>query len=424
MNTLSRREILKGLLLTMATGLGSGCVATAAPSGRVVVIGGGFAGMTCARTLKQLSPSVDVILVEPKTSYTACPFSNLVVGNQRSISSQTFSYSAAVAGGVTHIAQQAIDIDPVIAKVTLANGQELFYDKLVMAPGISFNFDALPGYDESVTQLMPHAWLAGSQTTLLARQVQNMRDGGTFVMAVPDNPFRCPPGPYERASLVANYLKMHKPKSKLLILDSKDKFSKQSLFKAAWKSEFGDLIEWQGLKDGARVISVDSKTMTLNTDFDQIKADVANVIPPQRAGKIARITGITNASGWCPIKAATFESSQVADIHVIGDAAIANAMPKSAFSANTQAKLCAIQISRLLRGEKPIESKLINTCYSLVTPSYGISVAGVYEPKEKQWLKIKGAGGISPRNASRDVRRVESDYARHWFATITREVFG
>lgn len=423
MTHLNRRDILKGLLVTMAAGLGSSCTATSGTPARVLVIGGGFAGMSCARSLKQLAPTLAVTLIEPKQSYIACPFSNLVIGNSRSIGSQTFSYDRATANGVTHIMQAATAIDPDAHRVTVADGRHFDYDRLVLAPGISLNFDALEGYDEAAAESMPHAWQAGTQTTLLARQLAAMRDGGTVAISVPENPYRCPPGPYERASLIAHYLKTHKPKSKLLILDSKDRFSKQALFTAAWKSEFGDLIEWRGLKDGAKVVSVDPTAMTLQTDFDVIKVDVANIIPPQRAGEIARLSGVANATGWCPIRAATFESSLYDDIHIIGDAAIANAMPKSAFAANAQAKLCALQIVRLLSGKEPIDSKLINTCYSLVTPDYGISVADVYEPDKERWLAIKGAGGTSPLNASRKIRRMEAQYARQWYDSITEEVF-
>jgi NADPH-dependent 2,4-dienoyl-CoA reductase/sulfur reductase-like enzyme len=424
MTHLNRRDIVKGLLLAMTAGVGASCASTKGSSARVVVVGGGFAGMSCARTLKKLSPTLAVTLVEPKQSYIACPFSNLVIGNQRDIASQTFGYTGAVADGVTHIRRMAVAVDPDAHNVTLDDGQLLGYDKLVLAPGISLDFGNLPGYDDAAANNMPHAWLAGTQTTLLARQLAAMDDGGTVVISVPENPYRCPPGPYERASLIANYLQVYKPKSKLLILDSKDRFSKQALFMAAWKSEFGDLIEWQGLKDGARVVSVDPAAMTLTTDFDVVKADVANVIPPQRAGKIAKICGVTNASGWCPISASTFESSLHADIHVIGDAAIANAMPKSAFAANSQAKLCALQIARLLSGQTPVDSKLINTCYSLVTPDYGISVAGVYKSEGERWLEVDGAGGVSTPSAPRDVRRVEAQYARQWYKSITQEVFG
>lgn len=424
MKHLDRRDIVKGLLITMAAGLSSSCATISGAPARVVVIGGGFAGMSCARTLKKLSPSLAVTLVEPKQHYIACPFSNLVIGNGRPMAAQTFSYDRASADGVNHIMQAATAIDADGHQVTLADGRRIDYDRLVLAPGISLNFDALEGYDQAAAELMPHAWQAGGQTTLLARQLAAMQNGGTVAISVPENPYRCPPGPYERASLIAHYLKTHKPNSKLLVLDSKERFSKQALFMAAWKSEFGDIIEWQGLNDGAKVISVDPAAMTLHTEFDRIKVDVANIIPPQRAGKIAQLSGVANATGWCPINAATFESTLYADIHVIGDAAIANAMPKSAFAANTQAKLCALQIARLLNGKKPIESKLINTCYSLVTPDYGISVAGVYQPDKERWLAIKGAGGTSPLLASRKTRRIEAQYARQWYASITAEVFG
>jgi NADPH-dependent 2,4-dienoyl-CoA reductase/sulfur reductase-like enzyme len=419
-----RREVLKGLGLMAASGLLPGCQSTAASGARVIVVGGGFAGVSCARSLKQLDPSLTVTLVEPGNRYVACPFSNLVISGERSIASQTFSYISVISAGVRHIPLTAQDLDPVSHQLTLSDGSTLAYDKLIMAPGISINYDALPGYTAVASQQMPHAWQAGPQTTLLARQLAAMRDGGTVVIAAPANPFRCPPGPYERASLIAAYLKKNKPKSKLLILDSKDSFSKKSLFQAAWQSEFGDLIEWQGLSDGARLVRVDADQMTLYTDFDKVQADVANVIPPQQAAKIALDTGIADRSGWCPIEAANFASTLAEDVHVIGDAAIANAMPKSAFSANAQAKLCALQVSRALRGDPILASKLINTCYSLVTPSYGISVAGVYTPEGNRWLEVEGAGGTSPADASRKVRALEADYAKRWFSTITQEVFG
>lgn len=420
----TRRQVLKGMGLLAASGLLPGCVSTAATGARVVVVGGGFAGVSAARTLMQLDASLDVTLVEPDQRYIACPFSNLVISGERGISQQTFDYDATVKSGIRHIPLAAQDLDPVKHQLVLSDGSILTYDKLIMAPGISINYDALPGYSMAASQTMPHAWQAGPQTTLLASQLAAMRDGGTVVIAAPANPYRCPPGPYERASLIAAYLQKHKPKSKLLILDSKDSFSKKSLFQAAWRSEFGDIIEWQGLSDGARLVRVDADQMTLHTDFDAVHADVANIIPPQRAAKIALDTGIADRSGWCPIEAASFSSTVASDVHVIGDAAIANAMPKSAFAANAQAKLCALQVSRALRGDAMLDSKLMNTCYSLVTPNYGISVADVYTPAGNSWLAVAGAGGTSPSEASPNVRQREANYARHWYATITQEVFG
>jgi NADPH-dependent 2,4-dienoyl-CoA reductase/sulfur reductase-like enzyme len=318
----------------------------------------------------------------------------------------------------------AMDIDPVARRVRLDDGSALDYDRLIMAPGIALRWGALDGYDEAAAQRMPHAWQAGEQTLLLRRQLEAMADGGLVVIAAPQSPYRCPPGPYERASLIAAYLKREKPRSKLLLLDAKDNFSKKPLFLQAWQRLYGDLVEWQGLSDGAAVAAVDAQNMRLQTDFDEFKADVANVIPPQRAGDIARRAGVTDATGWCPIAPLTFESTLQDNIHVIGDAAIANAMPKSAFAANAQAGLCALQVGRLLAGEAPVETTLLNTCYSLVAPDYGISVAGVYRPAERVWESVEGAGGVSPLDADDQVRRAEAGYAAHWFGTITARVFG
>ena len=294
----------------------------------------------------------------------------------------------------------------------------------MLAPGIDIRWGALPGYDEPAAASLPHAWRAGEQTLLLRRQLEAMADGGLVVISAPANPFRCPPGPYERASLIAHYLKTKKPKSKLIVLDAKDAFSKQRLFQAAWAELYPGLLEWVPLSKGGKVISVDAATRTLVTDFTRHKADVANVIPPQKAGRIADVAGVTDRSGWCPIDPVTFESKLQPGIHVIGDAAIAGAMPKSAFAANSQAKTCAAAVARLVTGAVPSVPKLINTCYSLVAPDYGISVAGVYEPSSGQLAEVPGSGGVSATGAPRATRAAEAVLAEAWFRTITGEVFG
>jgi NADPH-dependent 2,4-dienoyl-CoA reductase/sulfur reductase-like enzyme len=271
---------------------------------------------------------------------------------------------------------------------------------------------------------MPHAWRAGEQTLLLRRQLEAMDDGGVVIMAAPANPFRCPPGPYERASLIAHYLKTEKPRSKLIVLDAKDQFSKQRLFQNAWKELYPDHLEWVSLSKGGKVTSVDPATNTLVTDFASHKAAVANVIPPQKAGRIAEAAGVADRTGWCPVDAATFESKLVPGIHLMGDAIIAGGMPKSAFSANAQAKVCAAAIVKLLAGEKPSEPKLVNTCYSLIAPDYGITVAGVYRPVNGVLTEIQGSGGVSPVDAPPAFRAQEAVFADGWFNTITSEVFG
>src|SRR5215813_13511344 len=391
---------------------------------RVVVVGGGFAGATCARALKKLDPRLTVTLIEQSRTFTACPFSNAIIAGLRDLKDQQFGYDRLVADGIAIDFAPATAVDPQDRTVTLSNGTRLRYDRLVLAPGIDLRWDGLPGYTEAAAEAMPHAWKAGEQTLLLRRQLESMEDGGLVVISAPANPFRCPPGPYERASLIAYYLKTKKPKSKVLVLDAKDAFSKQGLFQEAWKALYPDNLEWVSLSKGGKVTSVDPATRTLVTDFERYRAAVANVIPPQKAARIAELAQVTDRTGWCPVDAMTFESKQQPNIHVIGDAAIMGGMPKSAFSANAQAKVCAAAVARLIAGQKPDEPRLINTCYSLVAPDYGITVAGVYQPKDGVLTDVPGAGGVSPTNAPKSTREAEATYANGWFNTITAEVFG
>ena len=420
----TRRSALKWL------GAGAASAAFAAPAvaqgaaGNVIVIGGGFGGASCARALKRLNPALNVTLVEASATFTACPFSNGVIAGIRELKDQQFGYDAIVRDGVTLVLQSASGIDSQGRSVTLADGARLPYDRLVLSPGIDLRWDGLPGYTESAAERMPHAWKAGAQTLLLRRQLEAMDDGGLVVMSAPANPFRCPPGPYERASLIAHYLKTKKPKSKLIVLDAKDAFSKQRLFQNAWKELYPNHLEWVSLSSGGKVTSVDPVALTLTTDFATHKAAVANVIPPQKAGAIAEKAGVTDRTGWCPVEPIAFTSTLQPNIHVIGDAAIMGAMPKSAFSANAQAKVCAAGIVALLAGRSLVEPRLINTCYSLVGPNYGITVAGVYKPGSGQLVDIEGAGGVSPIDASATVRAQEAAYAEGWFRTIGAEAFG
>ena len=419
----TRRAFLGGGAAAASTAL-LAAPALAQARARVVVLGGGFAGATCARELQRAEPRAAVTLVEENPIYTACPFSNSVIAGLRTIAAQRFGYDALRGEGIAVLHDRVTAVDPQQRLVSLSGDTALGYDRLVLAPGIDMRWGALPGYDEAATETMPHAWKAGEQTLLLRRQLEAMADGGTLVISAPANPFRCPPGPYERASLIAYYLKTKKPRSKLILLDAKDSFSKQRLFQAAWQQLYPGLLEWVSLSNGGKVTKVDPATRTLVTDFATYKADVANVIPPQRAGHIAEIAGVADQTGWCPIDPVTFESRLQPGIHVIGDAAIAGAMPKSAFAANAQAKVCAAALAALLRDETPSSPKLINTCYSLVAPDYGISIAGVYHPVNGQLTDVEGAGGVSPGGAPPDFRALEAAYAEAWFRTITAETFG
>ena len=418
----------RGLLASAVAGAAASSLAAPAvaqgAAGRVVVIGGGFGGSTCARFLKALDPRLNVTLVEANATFIACPFSNEVIVGLRELQEQEFGYDGLRKAGVTVAIQSATGVDSAARSVTLGDGTKLPYDRLVLSPGIDINWTGLPGYTQAIAERMPHAWKAGAQTLLLRRQLEAMRDGGTVVISAPGNPFRCPPGPYERASLIAWYLKTKKPKSKLIVLDAKDVFSKQRLFQSAWKALYPDTLEWVSLSSGGKVNAVEADSMTLVTDFNRFKADVANVIPPQKAGEIAAIAGVADRSGWCPIDPVSFESKLQLAMHVIGDAAIMGAMPKSAFAANAQAKACAAAVVRLLAGEKPVEPRLLNTCYSIVQPDYGISVAGVYRPEKDLFVDIEGAGGVSPLDAPAATRVAEAQFAHGWYQTITRETFG
>ena len=390
----------------------------------IVVIGGGFAGVTTARMLKALNPNLQITLVERNRTYTACPFSNLVITHTRPLKLQQFTYGHVSDSGIEVVHASAQTVDPEMHRVQLANGLTLAYDKLVMSPGIELDFAAVSGYSPQGAEQMPHAWLAGKQTTILAQRLRQVPTGGLVLMSIPENPYRCPPGPYERASLIAHYLKQHNPRAKLLLLDAKDTFSKQALFNQAWQKHYGALIEWRGGSNDGRIRAVSPDQNLVETDFDRFKPDLANIIPPQRAASIARDAGLTNASHWCPIDATTFASTLQPDIYVLGDACIANAMPKSAFAANAQGKICALQIARNLAGQTPVSAKLINTCYSLTTPEHAISVAGVYRPDGNRFAEIPEAGGTSVIQAAPGTRQLEAHYARDWFTTITREVFG
>src|SRR5262245_27454362 len=423
-NGSTRREFLAsaGSAAAVAALVTAPAIAQATP--RVVVIGGGFAGTSLARALKRADPRIAVTLVTADRTFTACPCSNLVIGGLRTLNQQQFRYDNVAADGIELTFTAATQVDPQTRSVALASDATLTYDRLVIAPGIDLDWSGLPGYTEAAAEKMPHAWKAGEQTVLLRRQLEAMDDGGIVVMSAPANPFRCPPGPYERASLIANYLKTSKPRSKLILLDAKDTFSKQRLFQNAWRELYPDHLEWVPLSQGGKVTSVDPAEMTLTTDFATHKAAVANVIPPQRAARVAQIAGVADNTGWCPIDPVTFESKRVPNVHVLGDAIIAGAMPKSAFAANAQAKVCAAAIAKLLVGEPPSQPKIINTCYSMVAPNYGITVAGVYVPINGVLTDVQGAGGVSPVDAPRSERAQEALFAEGWFNTITGEVFG
>jgi sulfide dehydrogenase [flavocytochrome c] flavoprotein subunit len=398
--------------------------AKAAP--RVVVIGGGFGGATCAKYLRLYDPGLNVTLVEQNASYVTCPGSNWMLGGLRKIEDLTQNYDALRdKHGVDVVIDRVVGVDTAKRLVSLAGGKSLAYDRLVMSPGIDFRWGEIEGYDEAATLLMPHAWKAGPQTVLLQKQLHAMPDGGTFIMTAPPMPFRCPPGPPERASMVAHYFKTHKPKSKILILDAKDNFSKQALFMQAWDQLYPGMIEWVPVTSAGKVVRVDTATRTVHTaNGSTEKGDVVNIIPAQRAASLAVATGLANDAGWCPVNQLTFESTKVPNVHVIGDSSVAGAMPKSGHTANNIAKMTAAAIVSLFRGVPPPQPSHVNTCYSLVSPDYGISIAAVYRLGEDGQLQgVKGAGGLSPANASSQQRAQEAGYAMGWHKGIVTDSF-
>ncbi len=395
---------------------------------RLVVVGGGFGGASAARFARIQYPQLEVTLIEPKDKFITCPYGNLILAGRRTLPQITHSYDGLVKRGVRHVRDTVVAIDPAAKTVRLAGGQTLGYDKLILSPGIAIRWGGIAGYDEPAAQTFPHAWLGadGAQVTLLRRQLEAMPDGGVVGFAIPGNPFRCPPGPYERISMVASYLKKAKPKSKILALDAKDAFSKQGLFQDAWKELYGDMVEWVPLGKDGKVVRVDVKAKVFETEFGhKHKIDVGNVIPPQSAAKIAIDAGLVNESGWVPVNTRTFEAQKAPHIHVIGDANLATPMPKSGYIANTTSKQAVAAAAAALEGRPvPADPIYFNTCFSHVGDDYGISVINIFRPTDTGFQDTPG--GVSPRGPlaeRREQRRLEAQHADAWYASITQDAF-
>jgi sulfide dehydrogenase [flavocytochrome c] flavoprotein chain len=422
---ISRREFGKA---TGATGLALGADAMAprlleAAEGRVVVIGGGPAGVTVAKYVaKDSDGALAVTLVQDTSPFTTCFYSNLYLAGYRDFDSITHDYYVLrEAYGVDLIIDRALEVDSVGRKVTLARGRVLEYDRLVVAPGIDILYDSIEGYSETAAEVMPHAWQGGPQTQLLRRQIEAMAQGGLFILAAPAEPYRCPPGPYERACSVAHHFKQHNPSAKILILDAKASFSKQGLFEDAWAKYYPDMIEWVPGELGGKVIAVDPDAMTVATEYETYQADLANIIPPQRAGAIAHQAGLADASGWCPIVPATMQSRTHQDIHVLGDACIPGDMPKSAFAANSQAKVCAMAIRAALTGAEAFRPRFRNTCWSTLAPDDAVKIGASYEATKEKIAKVDAF--ISEVGESSEVRAQTRAEADAWYASITADIF-
>lgn len=391
---------------------------------KVVIIGGGPGGGTAARYIaKESNGAIDVTLIEPQKTFTTCFFSNLYVGGFRDYKSLTHNYDKVKKSGVKVVHAMATAIDRDKKQVVIAGGQRIPYDRLLVAPGIDLKFDSVPGYSEAAAAIMPHAWKPGAQTQLLVKKLNALKDGDQIVMIAPPNPYRCPPGPYERASMFAHVLKKkgHK-KSRIVILDPKPNFSKQAVFMEGWEKHYPGVIEWQDPKIHGGIKGVDAKTGTVKTDLSDYKAALVNVIPAQMAGKIARDANLTNASGFCPIDAASMKSTVDPNIFVVGDASIAGEMPKSAFSANSQAKVAAMIIRSELTQSRAFPARYSNTCWSLIATDDDIKVGASYEPKDGA---IKATSTfVSQKAEAADIRKQNYKESIDWYNGITADIFG
>lgn len=423
----SRRKFVQSLGAATALGVFGAPTLAFGATKKVVIVGGGTAGATAARYLRMADPGIEVTVIEANKSYFTCYMSNEVLSGERKLDSLKHGYSGLQKEGIKVVHDVVTGIDANAKTVKTKGGASFDYDRCIVAPGIDFKWDTIEGYDAATAQKITHAWKAGPQTTTLRKQLVDMKDGGTVIIAAPPNPFRCPPGPPERVSQIAHYLKKEKPKSKIVLLDPKKKFSKYGLFIQGWEKFYGfgtdnSMIDYVK-SDG--VVKVDAKGMSVTTaSGNTVKGDVINVVPAQKAGKVGALAGLTDDKGWCPINLGTFESTIHKNIHIIGDASVAKGMPKSGYAANSQAKVCAAAVAAMLNGKEPGTPSYVNTCYSIIAEDWGISVAAVYRLAEDGSKITKVGGGLTPMDASDEHHRREAENAYSWLNNITSDAFG
>lgn len=419
--SISRRGFIRAAGGTSLLVAAPAVIGNARPN--VVVIGGGAGGATAARYIaKDSKGAVNVTLIEPTRRYYTCFFSNLYLGDFQDFDDLGHGYGGLASMGVNVVHDWASGVDRDKKMVATAGGAWVPYDKLIIAPGIDFVDGAVPGWDVNAQNKMPHAYKAGSQTQLLKSQLKGMREGGTFVMIAPPNPYRCPPGPYERVSMVAHLLKKTNPKAKIIILDPKPKFSKQALFQEGWSNHYKGMVEWLNNDITGGVERVDANTMEVFTDGDTFKADVCNVIPAMKAGRIAELAGVTNEKGWAPVNGNNMQSTMDENIYVLGDAAQQGDMPKSGFSANSQAKVCANAVRGALTGSKVFPARYSNTCWSLIDTNDGVKVGASYKGTEAKIEKTSGF--ISKTGEDATLRKKTYEESLGWYAGITKDMFG
>lgn len=421
--TMNRRSFIK--LVGAAAGIGlagfpyiSSAKELMAKKGRrVVVVGGGYGGSIAAKYIRMNDPSIEVVMIERDKTYVSCPFSNLVISGVRDIRDNMITYDKLGANhGIKVVYGEVTAVDVAAKKIHLASGT-IAYDRLILSPGIDFRFEELEGYDPAGTpKVIPHAWKAGEQTLLLRKQLVDMPDGGTVVLTIPLAPYRCPPGPYERISQIAWYLKNNKPKSKIIVLDANEAIvSKGPLFMKAWDTHYKDMVDYRAAH---KVVKVNTKNRSVDTGVEEIKGDVVNVIPPQRAGLIAQKAGVVGEDRkWCPVDPLTFESTIAPNVHVIGDSCNAAPMPKSGYAANSQAKVCALNVVQLMNGQEPLPPSHVNVCYSFVTDKDAIYVSAVYKVEGGKTIAIPNSGGVSGEQ-----QELNGIHAQSWIKNILHEM--
>jgi len=390
---------------------------------RVVIVGGGFAGSCCALVLRRLDPRIEVTLIDADDRYVTCPMSNEALVGLRTIASLSVDHAGLGRAGVRFVRDRVVALDAEVRRVRTAGGVAIAFDRLVVAPGIRFLWGTPEGYDESAATIMPHAWSAGRQTELLAARLRAMDDGGIVAISVPTGLMRCPPGPYERASLIAGFLKRHKPRSKILIFDANNHFPRQDVFTAAWKEHYGDIVEWISVVDGGAVSRVDVARSTLYTSNGPQRVAVANVIPPQAPAEFAISARLASGHGWCPIDPVTFESRLVPRVHVVGDACIADAMPKSASAACSQSLQCAAAMVAALHGREAPKPAFESVCYSRLAPDDALAIHGRFEVSEREIRSVPASAGL----ASDSLHTHGSDEVAHadaWYREIRKLAFG
>jgi sulfide dehydrogenase [flavocytochrome c] flavoprotein chain len=418
-----RRTFLRG-----AAGVAAGIASTwrrqglanSAAAPRVVIVGGGFAGGCCALELRRLNPAMDITLIDGVSRYVSCPMSNEVLVGLRSMQSLAITREGLERSGVRFVHARASGIDVRARRVRLQSGGALAYDRLVVAPGIRFLYGRPEGYDETAPLYLPHAWQAGAQTELLAAQLRAMPDGGTVAISVPSGLMRCPPGPYERASLIGGWLKRHRPRSKVLIFDANNHFPRQDIFTAAWQRSYPGVIEWIAPADGGAITRVDAEKRTLYSSSGPHRVAVANVIPPQAPAALAADSGLASGHGWCPVNPATFESQLLEGVHVIGDACIAGAMPKSASAGRSQALQCAAALSALFDGRSIPAAELDSVCYSMLSADSAIAIHGKFAIRDDEIRQDAATAGPAEQTPSAERARE----ALAWYERVRSQCFG